>query len=227
MAGSADGDALLAAAVALGLDPGELSRELRRHRFHDPALAQAALVARVSGAVMLAAPARGGRGRWAVSQREAARQLARAEGISFWSAYYRVGQERAAIEAVETGRPVPSARERARHYRPGQRPGARITALLDGPARASVVEVDLATARRIGKHAEFVRILASGGQYRGRPLTPLRFHQLVSRWAPVQVRGGDEAPGEYRLLADPAAVLALLDAQRGGEAPPFQYERVR
>jgi hypothetical protein len=99
--------------------------------------------------------------------------------------------------------------------------------LLADPARASVVEVDIPTARRIGKHDELARRMVSGDEYRGRPLTPERFRRLVGSWQPVTVLGGDEQPGRYQLLTDPGAVIALLDAQRRKDegVPAFHYER--
>ncbi len=124
-----------------------------------------------------------------------ARESLRAEARGTGKTVYQVRLERAQAEAVATGQPLPTAREAVGHRQPGQRaPQANITAYLADPARASVVSVDIPTARRIGKHDELARVLAEGGEYRGKPLTPGRFRRLVAGWAPSPSRGARRNP---------------------------------
>ena len=156
----------------------------------------------------------------------AQRESLRAEAGRTGRTLYEVRLERGRAEARARGEEPPSAREALGHYRPNQAvPKAHISAVLANPERSSYVEVDIPTARRIGKHSELARLLSAGGDYRGRPITPARFQRLVSRWAPVEVLGGDEQSGHYRLLADADAVIALLDVQRISGTPAFRYAR--
>ena len=86
-------------------------------------------------------------------------------------------------------------------------------AMFDDPPRWE--ELDRLTrleARRLGRYWHLVRELAPGR------LSPLTFQRRVLSWQPLR--------GE-RLLADPTAVLALLEVRRAGDQELFFYERGR
>lgn len=142
------------------------------------------------------------------------------------SAVYRVESERRkALAWTRAGAgPAPTAREALGHRRPGD-DRRTISAYLADPARLVDVEVSLGVARRIGRHNELVRLMASGANYRGRLLTPARFERLVKSWRPVKILDPAEERGERRLLADAGAVIALLELARAEERAPFRYER--
>lgn len=134
-------------------------------------------------------------------------------------------ERRQALGRIRAGaEPAPSAREAVGHRPPGE-DRRLITAYLGDPARLVDVEVSPAVARRIGRHDELVRLLASAGNYRGRPMTPSRFERLVGAWRPISILDPQGERGERRLLADAGAVLALLDTARAEDREPFRYER--
>ena len=86
-------------------------------------------------------------------------------------------------------------------------------ALFDDPPRwVDLDNLSRAEARRLGRYWHLVKELSAGR------LSPLTFQRRVSSWQPLR--------GE-RLLADPTAVFALLEARRAGDQELFFYERGR
>ncbi|MGA3353845.1 MAG: hypothetical protein ABSD85_11755 [Acidimicrobiales bacterium] len=95
-----------------------------------------------------------------------------------------------------------------------------ISALLAGPARFEVLEgVTRLDAKRIARYHEVTRQLVNRRSYRGKVMTPERFRRLVSQWRPLS--SGD------RLLADPDAVIAILETLRAEDRAVFVYEVTR
>ena len=78
----------------------------------------------------------------------------------------------------------------------------RVVVFLDDPPRAVDVRVDDADAQVAARYAEWTRQLAEG------TIRPKWFRAQVATWEPV---------AGLRLLADPEAVLALIEQERAGE----------
>ena len=92
-----------------------------------------------------------------------------------------------------------------------------ISALLESPPRFEVLEgVTRLDAKRIARYHEVTRQLLNRRSYRGKVMTPERFRRLVSQWRPL-------SSGE-RLLADPDAVMAILETLRAEDRDVFVYE---
>ncbi len=88
-----------------------------------------------------------------------------------------------------------------------------ISAFLDDPPRFAVLDnVTRRDAARVGKYENLVRQLRDG------KITGDAFRRRVSRWRTV---------AGHRLLADPEAVLVLLDTLRAEDRELFVYESGR
>ncbi len=95
-----------------------------------------------------------------------------------------------------------------------------ISALLANPPRFEVLEnVTRLDAKRIARYHEVTRQLLNRRSYRGKVMTPDRFRHLVSQWRPL-------SSGES-LLADPDAVIAILETLRAEDRAVFVYEVTR
>jgi hypothetical protein len=95
-----------------------------------------------------------------------------------------------------------------------------ISALFADPPRFKVLQsVTRLDAKRIARYHELTRQLVNRRSYRGRVMTPDRFKRLVSQWRPL-------SSGE-RLLADPDAVMAILETLRAEDRDVFVYEVTR
>jgi hypothetical protein len=80
------------------------------------------------------------------------------------------------------------------------------------PPRWAELELSRRDARRAGRYMALVGQLAEG------KISPRAFERRVSGWRPIAGR---------RFLANPDAVLALLDERRAGEEEVFYYESGR
>ena len=79
----------------------------------------------------------------------------------------------------------------------------RMSTLLAQPARLAVIEdVTARDARRLARYETLTRALVCG------EITPRTFCQTVRKWAPFH---------EFHFLADPEAVIAILEERRWSE----------
>jgi hypothetical protein len=102
-----------------------------------------------------------------------------------------------------------SAREATGHYLTAPLP-LQMSFLAAGPPRFIVVEnLSRRDRSRAGRYADFVGKLDIGR------LSPAEFGRRVSRWRPIA--------GE-RFLADPDAVLAILEQRRAQDVDVFVYQ---
>ena len=100
-------------------------------------------------------------------------------------------------------------RASAGHEAPGGQARSMST-LLDRPPRWTVLEdVTRGEARRLARYDAMMSNLVQGD------LSPRAFQRRVGSWRPIR--------GE-RFLADPAAVMAILDMRRQVGDPVFIYE---
>ena len=156
-----------------------------------------------------------------------AHESLRAEARRTGRTVYQVRLERARAEAVAAGQPLPTGRPSATAGLVKEPP--RRTSPPTWPTRPAPPWCWL-ISRPPGASASTTSwpgCSPRGASTGGSPSTPARFARLVSRWAPITVVGGEEEPGQYRLLADPDLVLILLDLRRTTGAVLFYYERVR
>jgi hypothetical protein len=80
-----------------------------------------------------------------------------------------------------------------------------------GPALLEDVSVSRRDARRVGRYLSLVGLLTEGR------LAPAAFERRVRSWRPVTILDPPGLRGQVRFLADPAAVLALAEIERGEE----------
>jgi hypothetical protein len=73
------------------------------------------------------------------------------------------------------------------------------------------VTVSRRDARRVGRYLSLVAQLTEGR------LAPAAFEHRVRRWRPVTILDPAGLRGQVRFLSDPAAVLALVEIERGEE----------
>jgi hypothetical protein len=81
------------------------------------------------------------------------------------------------------------------------------------PPRWVEAEVRPRESRRIARYMSLVGQLADGR------ISKAGFHRKVSRWRPL--------PNGMRFLADPDAVLAIIEARRAADVEIFSYESGR
>jgi hypothetical protein len=106
-----------------------------------------------------------------------------------------------------------SARQALGHAAPGDvLPTATFFAEKDsGPTLLVDVTVSRRDVRRVARYLGLVGQLAEGR------IAPAVFARRVGSWRPIRVLDPAELRGDVRFLADPAAVLALVEIDRGEE----------
>jgi hypothetical protein len=152
------------------------------------------------------------------SERRRAVQLVRAERHELTRSTAGTAEERSAVNRVEylarrTARPDLSARQAAGHEALGDvLPIVTFFAELGaGPTLLVDVTVSRRDARRVGRYLSLVAQLTEGR------LAPAAFERRVRSWRPVTILDPPGFRGQVRFLADPAAVLALAEVERGEE----------
>jgi hypothetical protein len=152
------------------------------------------------------------------SERRRAVQLVRAERHELTRSTAGTAEERSAVNRVEylarrTARPDLSARQALGHETPGDvLPTVTFfTQLGAGPTLLVDVTVSRRDARRVGRYLSLVGLLTEGR------LAPAAFERRVRSWRPVTILDPPGLRGQVRFLADPAAVLALAEVERGEE----------
>jgi hypothetical protein len=123
----------------------------------------------------------------------------------------RQAVHRAEAERRQLARPLESARQALGHESAARREQIRISALVAGPDR--YIELDGLTRRdrvRVARYNALVSNLAQGN------ISPAAFRRRVSRWQTI---------AGHRFLADPDAVLALMEQRRAADQETFTYER--
>jgi hypothetical protein len=80
-----------------------------------------------------------------------------------------------------------------------------------GPAVLVDVTVSRRDARRVGRYLSLVAQLTEGR------ITPAAFERRVKGWRPIEILDPPGLRGQVRFLADPSAVLALAEIERGEE----------
>jgi len=108
-----------------------------------------------------------------------------------------------------------TAREALGHQRPGTvLPTISIIALdaNDSPRFVVLDSVSRRDAARAGRYQHLVRSLTEGKMH------PEAFRRRVSKWRPI---------AGHQLVADPSAILALVEERRASGAPLFVYESGR
>jgi hypothetical protein len=125
--------------------------------------------------------------------------------------------ERQAVDRVAYLRrrarhPELTARQATGHFKPPQNP-PRISLMVSEPPRFIVLEgLGRRDLSRAGRYNDLVHKLDTG-----RP-SPAAFSRRVRSWRPIE---------GFKFLADPDAVLALLDLRRAGDREIFVYESGR
>ena len=115
----------------------------------------------------------------------------------------------AARQAAGARKGLGRGRASAGHEAPGGRARA-LSTLLDSPPRWTVLDnVTRGEARRLARYDAMMSNLVQGD------LSPRAFQRRVGAWRPIR--------GE-RFLADPAAVMAILDMRRQAGEVVFIYE---
>jgi len=109
--------------------------------------------------------------------------------------------------------PELTARQAAGHEMPGDLlPMVTFYAQLGaGPAVLVDVTVSRRDARRVGRYLSLVAQLTEGR------ITPAAFERRVKGWRPIEILDPPGLRGQVRFLADPSAVLALAEIERGEE----------
>jgi hypothetical protein len=126
--------------------------------------------------------------------------------------------ERSAVDRITYERrrahhPELTARQSLGHERAGDVPPtvSFFAQLGAGAALLEDVTVSRRDARRVGRYLSLVGLLTEGR------LAPAAFAARVKNWRPVTILGPPGFRGQVRFLADPAAVLALAEVERGEE----------
>ena len=103
----------------------------------------------------------------------------------------------------------PTAREALGHQKPGRRP-PQISFFAEGPPRRIVIEgLTRRDVRRAARYDAFVSNLANGR------ISAVDFRRKIRAWRPI---------AGFRFLAEPDAVLALIDELRAADIELFYYE---
>ena len=117
---------------------------------------------------------------------------------------------RAEAERRQLSHPFESPRKALGHESVAEREARRMSLLLDAPPLyAELGALGRRDRSRVARYDALVSNLAQGR------ITAAAFRRRVSRWAPI---------GDQRFLADPAAVLALLEQRRAAGLDTFLYE---
>jgi len=175
--------------------------------FHDPVILMMAAAALVTG-VTMAAP----------HEHDPA-LLARARKGEITRANTEPGSpERSVVDRITYERrrahhPELTVRQALGHERAGDvLPTVTFfTQLGAGPTLLVDVTVSRRDARRVGRYLSLVGLLTEGR------LAPAAFERRVRSWRPVTILDPPGLRGHVRFLADPEAVLALAEVERGEE----------
>lgn len=143
------------------------------------------------------------------------RLLARARRGALTRGNTRPGTpERQAVDRItylrrRAARPHLTARQALAHPAPGDVLPS-ISLYLDEPPRYTIIEgLSRRDTRRAARHGALIGLLAE------RTMRPAEFRRRVSSWRPV---------AGYRFLADPDAVLALIEQLRAEDREVFYYD---